>query len=72
MCATGFARAGWLPGGMCSLQGKHGRSMTFALAGKPPVAPNECASASCRPRLTSNRGDPNPRASRVEPLALLT
>ena len=47
-------------------------NMTFALAGKPPVAPNEWVSASCRPRLASNRGYPIPQASRLEPQAFLT
>ena len=61
-------------GGMLALEGKHVYRTTLALAGKPPVAPNECVSASCRlrrPRLTSNRGYPilSGLTSRVSGLA---
>ena|GEM_PF-3574743 len=58
------------PGGTLALHGKHLRQTTLALAGKPPVAPVECVSASCRlrrPRLASNRGHTFPHASRLEP-----
>jgi len=44
--------------GMLALQGRHVCRTVFTLAGKPPVAPSECVSASCRLRLTSNRGYP--------------